>query len=133
MRCLWLKAALLLGMMPLASMAGEAWQRVYDDASMSVYIDTASLVREAGSVSFRERETPAQPILDTASMRKIQETQFKRQADCTTRRIRLLSRAMFSEKGTLVLYESIRPQAAVWEMPQSRRDISLLEAVCGPA
>lgn len=132
MRRPWWKAALLLGMLPLTSMAGEAWQRVYEDASMSVSIDKASLFREAGSVSFRERETPVQPILDTASMRKIHEIQFKRQADCTARKIRFLSRAMFSEKGTLVLYESIRPLAAVWEMPQSERDIRLLEAVCGP-
>ena len=90
-------------------------------------------MREAGSVSFRERETPLQPILDTASMRKIQETQIKRQADCTARRLRQLSRAVFSEKGTLILYESIRPQAAVWIMPESEREIRLLEAVCGPA
>lgn len=129
----WCQAVLLLGLIPSISMAVETWRQVYEDVTVIVAIEESSLMREAGSVSFRERETPLQPILDTASMRKIQETQIKRQADCTARRLRQLSRAVFSEKGTLILYESIRPQAAVWTMPESEREIRLLEAVCGPA
>lgn len=128
----WTRAVLVLGLLPAAAKGGEAWQPVYADASISVSIDTASLSREGAAVSFREREILLQPRMDTASMRIIQEIRYRRSADCMARRLGALSRAEFSEKGTLVFYEAIKPSAASLETPQSGRELKVLEAACGP-
>ena len=128
-------AGLALGLCCLsaAAGAGESWQAVYEDGSVIVSIDTASVAGAKPLVSFREREILLQPRIDPASMRRIQEIQTRRQADCASRGFSVLSRAAFSEQGTLVYYESTRPGAARWETPQSERDIKLLESACGPA
>lgn len=124
-------AALLSIVLP--AMAGEAWQPVYEDGLVSVAIDTASLSREKQSVKFREREIMLKPAIDPATMRRIQEIQYRRQADCTGRRISLLSRTVFSEQNSLIHYEANRPAATSWEPPQTGREFKLLEVVCGPA
>lgn len=128
--CLVMAVLLAIGQ---PAMAGEAWQPVYEDGLISVAIDAASLSREKQSVVFREREIMLRAAMDPATMRKIQETQYRRQADCAGRRISLLSRAVFSEQGSLIHYEANRPAAANWEMPKTGRELKLLEAVCGTA
>jgi hypothetical protein len=126
-------AVLLLCMRLPAAQADEAWQLVYEDASLSASIDTANISRQAQMVIFREREILHKPELDPATMRKIQETQYRLQVNCTSRRLRELSRAVFSEQGALMHYEATSPAKAHWEAPQSEKDLKLLEAVCGPA
>lgn len=131
MRRHWTSAALALGLLPAAGEAGEAWQPVYADASISVSVDTASLNPQGHAVSFRERETLREPKMDSASMRRIQEIQYRRNADCAGRKLGTLSRAEFSEKGTLVSYEAINPGAVTQEPARSDRELKVLEAVCG--
>jgi hypothetical protein len=125
--------ALVLCCLSVAADAGESWQAVYADESTIVSIDTASVAVTKPLVSFREREVMLQPRIDPASMRHIQEIQSRRQADCASRSLSVLSRMAFSEQGTLVYYEATRPSAARWETPQSEREIRLLESACGPA
>lgn len=125
-------AALLLPI-TLPVMAGEAWQPLFEDGFVSVAIDAASLDREKQTVTFRQREIMLKPAIDPASMRKIQEIQYRRQADCTGRRLNVLSRTVFSEQGSLMHYEATRPAAANWDAPQSDKDFKLLEVVCGAA
>jgi hypothetical protein len=116
-----------------AGHAAEDWQPVYEDASIRVAIDTASLSRSEPNVMFREREVVRQPKMDPAAMRKIQEIQYRRRVDCAHRRLSVLSRAVFSEQGTLMHYEATRPFIADWVAPQSERELRLLDTVCGQA
>lgn len=125
-------AAFLAGVLPAAA-AGEAWQPLYEDGAISVWIDAASLSRREQTWVFRERESLHMPLLDEASMRRIQEIRYLRQADCASHQLSTLSRAEFSEQGVLVHYEARRPDAAHWETPSSSRELRLLEAVCGQA
>lgn len=113
--------------------AGEVWQPLYEDEVISVAIDAASLSRREQVRVFRERESLRKPVLDQASMRRVQEIRYLRQVDCTTQQLSTLSRAEFSEHGVLVFYEAKRPEAAAWEDPRTSREVRLLEAVCGMA
>lgn len=119
--------------LPAAARAGEAWQPLYEDGLIRVAIDAASLSRASQAVRFREREVLLKPAMDPAAMRPIREIQYRRQADCASRRLSVLSRAVFSEQGTLMLYESVQPAAANWSTPQTERELKLLDAVCGAA
>lgn len=125
-------AAFLAGVLPAAA-AAEAWQPLYEDGAVSVWIDAASLSRREQTWVFRKRESLRKPALDEASMRRIREIRYLRQADCAAQQLSTLSRAEFSEQGVLVRYEARRPDAAVWEAPISSRELRLLEAVCGQA
>lgn len=122
----------LIGMLPPAQ-AGEAWQPVFEDAMIRVAIDSANLNRGKQTVMFREREIQLQTQTDPASMRRIQEIQYRRLANCASRALSVLSRTVFSDRGSLLYYEANRPSTATWNSPQSEREIKLLEAVCGPA
>lgn len=124
--------ALFLCGLPTAQ-GGEVWKPLFESDSVSVAIDMASIRREETIAVFRERQILLKPELDPASMRNIREVQYRRQIDCTGRILGELSRAVFSVEGTLMHYESSRPDAARWEPPQSEKDIKLIETVCGQA
>lgn len=132
MKTLLALSALLIGISPKAQ-AGEAWQTVFEDASVSVAIDSASIRREKKIAVFRERHILRNQEVDMASLRRIQEIQYRRQADCSRRSLSELSRAVFSEQGALMQYEANHPSQVKWEAPRSGRDIKLIEAVCGLA
>ena len=127
-----LAAFLLACLVPPAS-AGEDWQKLYEDGAISVSVDAASLSRRGQNWVFRERELMREPQLDPASMRRIREIRFLRQADCAAHRLNTLSRAEFSEHGVMVHYEARRAEEAAWDGPRSGRELRLLLAVCGPA
>jgi hypothetical protein len=127
-----LATVVMLGAM-LPAGADEAWRQLYVDAAVSVSIDASSLSRREQTWVFRERELLHAPALDQASMRRIREIRYLRQADCAANRLSTLSLAVFSEHGVMVHYEARQPEAALWDAPRSSREVRLLEAVCGPA
>jgi hypothetical protein len=121
---------LLAGMMN-AAQGGEAWQQVYEDATIRVAIDSASIRREKQTVTFRERHVLATAEIDPESLRRIVEIQYRRLVDCRKKRLAVLSRAMFSDQDALVHYESSRPGRLNWLAPRNEREIRLYEWVCG--
>lgn len=131
MRKLFVISALLVCNLSMAQ-AGESWQTVFEDASLSVAIDFASIRREKQIAMFRERQVMRKHELDQASMRRIQEVLYRRQADCSGRMLSELSRAVFSDQGVMIHYEARRPAQVKWEAPQTSRDARLIESVCGP-
>lgn len=126
-------AVLPAAILPAAVWAGEAWQPLYEDGLIRVAIDVASLSRASQAVRFREREIFLKPLMDPAAMRPIREIQYRRQADCASRRLSVLSRAVFSKQGALMHYEAIQPAVASWGAPRTERELKLLDAVCGAA
>lgn len=132
MRKLFVISALLVCNLSMAQ-AGESWQTVFEDAAVSVAIDNASIRRQSQIAVFRERRVMLKPEIDQASMRRVQEIQYRRQVDCAGRMLSELSRAVFSEQGALIHYEANLPVQAKWESPQSGKDLKLIEMVCRPA
>lgn len=127
-------ATLLLSLVPcLQAFAAEDWKPLYEDATITVAVDAASLDRGEPIRLFRERESLHQPELDQASMRKVHEKRYLRQADCANRQLSTLSHIEFSEHGVLVFYEARQPGSVDWAAARTAREIRLLEAVCGPA
>lgn len=129
----YLAAAMVLGLSPPAAVADETWRLLFADAFSGISIDQASLGWQEQIRVFRERESLHAPMIDKASMRRILEIRYLRQADCTAGGLRSLSRAVFSEHGVLVEYEATRPDAAVWNLPISDSEFKLFEAVCAAA
>lgn len=121
---------LLVGVMG-AAQGGEAWQAVFEDATVSVAVDVASLRREKQTVSFRERHALAVSKVDPESLRRIVEVQYRRLADCRKKRLAVLSQAMFSDQDALVHYEASRPGRLNWLAPRNEQEIRLYEWVCG--
>ena len=121
---------LIAGVMGTAQ-GGEAWQAVFEDATVRVAVDVASLRREKQTVSFRERHALAVSKVDPESLRRIVEVQYRRLADCRKRRLAVLSQAMFSEQDALVHYEASRPGKLNWLAPRNEQEIRLYEWVCG--
>lgn len=126
-------ATLVLLGVSLQVFAAEDWRQLYEDAAVTVAVNVDSLGDGERIRMFRERESLRQPELDQASMRKVQEKRYLRQADCASRQLRTLSHIEFSEHGVLVFYEARQPGAANWQAPHTAREIRLLEAMCGPA
>lgn len=111
--------------------AAEAWRPVFEDERIAVFVDVASFARQGSNVRFRERELMHVAYLDAGSLRRITEVQYRRLANCASRRLALLSRAVFSQNSALVGYEAIRPDKAVWFEPVTQRDAAVLLMVCG--
>lgn len=124
--------ALSLGILP-EGQAGEAWQPVFEDASVSVAVDSSSIRREGRLAVFRERMVLLKPELDQASMRPVKEVQHRRQIDCVGHVLSDLSRVVFSDQGALLHYEASRPSAVKWDAPKSDKDFKLIEVVCRSA
>lgn len=121
---------LLAGIMN-AAQCGEAWQAVYEDATVRVAVDAASIRREKQTVSFRERHALTVAEVDPESLRRIVEIQYRRIVDCRKKRLAELSKAMFSEQDALVHYEAARPEKLNWLAPRNEREARLYEWVCG--
>ncbi len=126
-RCFFLAALLAVNQ----ACAAEAWRPVFEDERFAVFVDVASFARQGSNVRFRERELMRVAYMDAGSLRKIVEVQYRRQANCASRRLAVLSRAFFSQNSALVGYEAIRPEQAIWLEPVTQRDAAVLLTVCG--
>ncbi len=132
MRKLFSASVLFVCFQPMVQ-ADEAWQFVFEDASVSVAIDSANIRRENQVAIFRERQVLIKPELDQSSLRHVREIQYRRQAHCGQKTLSELSRAVFSDEGALIHYQARNPAQAKGEAAQSGREVKLIEAVCGPA
>jgi protoheme ferro-lyase len=132
MKRVWhIAGGLLLSAGMNAAQGGEAWQAVYEDASIRVAVDAASIRREKQTLIFRERHVLATAEIDPESLRRIVEIQYRRLVDCRKKRSAVLSRAMFSDQDALVHYESSRPGKLNWLAPNTEQEIRLYEWACG--
>jgi hypothetical protein len=122
---------LLLSGVMNAAQGGEAWQAVYEDATVRVAVDAASIRREKQTVAFRERHVLAVAEVDPESLRRIVEIQYRRLADCRKKRLAVLSQAMFSEQDALVHYEAAKPEKLNWLAPRTGQEMKIYEWVCG--
>jgi hypothetical protein len=126
-----LAAGVLLAALAPVVHGSEAWHEVYATAGSKVAVDAASLRREKQIVSFRERHVLLAAEVDAASLRPIAEIQYRRLADCQTKRLARLSRAMFSDADALVHYEAARPGRTQWAPPRGDEERRVYEWVCG--
>lgn len=110
--------------------AGETWRSVYADASVRVAVDMGSIQRDSQTVSFRERHRLAVAEIDPESLRRVVEIQYRRAVDCESRRLAVLSRAVFSDQDALVHYAAARPANPQWVSPGSEQENRLYEWAC---
>jgi hypothetical protein len=113
----------------------ESWHLAYELVNSRIEIDDQSIVRNGRLVSWREREVMLQPVIDEDSLRKIREVQWRKQADCQSRQIKILSRTAFSEDDALAGYEGVRPDKVIGRLfsklaPPERKSV---EVLCGQA
>lgn len=124
----WRLAATLL---TAPAWAATGWQVVQQTPALTVAIDAASVERRADGIRFHERHSLQGGQVDPHSRRTVREVLYKRQIDCSARRVATLSRAMFSESDALIEHHAVRPRDAAWE-PIAPGD-PVFRAVCGGA
>jgi Txe/YoeB family toxin of Txe-Axe toxin-antitoxin module len=109
--------------------ADGTWRVVAETPREMVSIDFASLRRNGGQVSFRERRVMRDVQTDPNSLRPMREVLFKRVVDCRARRIATLSRAVFSDDDAMIDHQATRLNQAVWQpVPAEDR---VFRQVCG--
>jgi hypothetical protein len=67
--------------------------------------------------------------MDSASLRPIREVLVKRMIDCRSRRMAMLSRAVFSDDDALIDHRAVHPRQAEWKPID--RDDPVFKLVCG--
>ncbi len=109
--------ALLGALACLASwpFAAHGWQVVNETPEAVVSVDLASLERDAGVVSFRERHALRSGKIDPGSLRPLREELHKRVIDCSRMRVATLSRAVFTDNDAMVDHMAVKPGAARWK------------------
>ncbi len=109
----------------------ENWRTVFENATLRVDVDAASLRGNKILTVFRERHRFSAGETDPDSLRRITEIQVRRQADCRKRRLAVLSRAAFSDQDALVRYEAFHLEKVKWLSPATEWEMRVYETVCG--
>ena len=109
--------------------ASGQWRAISETPAETISVELGSLERGADRVSFRVRHTLRDGQVDPSSRRPMREILLKRVADCRSRRVATLSRAVFSDNDAMINYEAVRPAQAEW-LPVTQQD-PLFNLVCG--
>jgi hypothetical protein len=126
---------LILGILPSVcnSALAETGRLSYELANGRIEVDDSSIERDGTLISWRERQVMREPVIDENSLRKVREVQWRKQADCQMKQVKVLSKTVFSVDDALVSYEGIHPDKAAATpfsklAPAERRAV---EALCG--
>lgn len=127
------RVLLMVLLLPTMAAWAESWRPAYDLKGSRVDIDEQSIEKSASLVRWRERQVMLPPVDDPSSLRRVREIQWRKQADCGKRQLKILSHAAFSDDDALVGYEGVRPDRVVGT-PFSRLaavERKSVEALCG--
>jgi hypothetical protein len=115
------------------SALAETGRLAYELANSRIEVEDSSIERDGTLVSWRERQVMRKPVIDENSLRKVREVQWRKQADCQTKQVKVLSKTVFSVDDALVSYEGIHPDKAA-ATPFSKlatAERRAVEALCG--
>lgn len=107
-------ASVLVCVLAYPAVANGQWQVMAESPSETTSIELSSIVRAAHRVSFRVRQALRDGQMDLNTQRPMCEILARRMVDCRSRRVATLSRAVFSDKDTLIHYQTAQPAKAEW-------------------